>query len=191
MATKISAQSLERSNLTGNWGGLRDSISKGGISIQPRVTFFQQNFVKGAGSNNSEFAGKADMKISINGAKIGLKRLTLVTQIEQNFGKSLNGSGGVVIPLNTATTFPGITGSNAFDISNAYFIYMDKKRKILFGKINAVELASGSLYSGGAGIDSFWNMNFSAPVSGITPAYIFGSVAHFLHKIAKVHIYVI
>ncbi len=186
VTTGIHAQNAELNKLTGNWGGARDSLSNSGITLQPRVTLFQQNFVKGTGQNNSVFAGKADLKIILNGGKIGIKRLTLITQIEQNFGESLNGAGGVAIPLNTATTFPGINGTNALDISSLYFIYQfGQKNSLLLGKINVIDLAASSLYSGGAGIDSFWNMNFAAPVSGITPAYIFGSVASIYTKALK------
>ncbi|EAQ42445.1 carbohydrate porin [Polaribacter sp. MED152] len=182
----LNAQKSEKDTSGNNFKGFRDKMSSNGISFQPRLTLFQQNFVKGTNSNNSVFAGKADLKIFFNGAKIGLKRLTLVTQLEQNFGQSLNGSGGVAIPLNTATTFPGISGANAFDVTSLYFIYQfGQKNTLLFGKINVIDLAASSLYSGGAGITSFWNMNFAAPVSGITPAYIFGTVASIHTKAFK------
>lgn len=179
-------QETSRKSLTGNWGGFRDTLVTKGISIKPRITFFQQNFVAGTGNKESIFAGKADLKMLINGTKIGLPKLTLVTQIEQNFGKSLNGSGGVVIPLNTATTFPGIKGEDAFDFTSLYFMYQfGKKNSLLLGKINVIDLASSSLYSGGAGISSFWNMNFAAPVSGITPAYIVGGIGTIYCKTLK------
>jgi porin len=179
-------QNNPREYLTGNWGGFRGSLAENGITLQPRITLFQHNFVKGTGPDKSVIAGKADMKVFINGSKIGLQRLTLVSQIEQNFGSSLNGSGGVAIPLNTATTFPGIRGANAFDVSSLYFLYQfGQKNSLFLGKINVIDLVASYVYSGGAGIDAFWDMNFTAPVSGITPAYILGSVASIYTRALK------
>jgi porin len=168
----------QKGQLTGNWGGARDSLQKNGLIIQPRLTLFQQNFVPGTGDNKSVFAGKADLMIKFNGQKLGLKKWTLVTHIEQNFGETLNQKGGVLIPSNTATTFPGLEGSKAFDISSLHLVHQFGKANVLmFGKINMVDVADGTRFSGGAGIDAFWNVNFAAPVSGILPPYMFGAIS--------------
>jgi porin len=168
----------QKGQLTGNWGGVRDSLQNGGLVIQPRLTLFQQNKVAGTGDNKSIFAGKADLMMKFNGLKLGLKRWTLVTHLEQNFGESLNLKGGILIPSNTATTFPGLKGSKSFDISSVHMVHQFGKANILmFGKINMVDVAADTRYSGGAGIDAFWNVNFAAPVSGILPPYMFGAIA--------------
>jgi len=88
----------QKGQLTGNWGGFRDSLQSGGLVIQPWLTLFQQNKVAGTGDNKSVFAGKADLMIKFNGHKLGLKRWTFVTHLEQNFGESLNQKGGILIP---------------------------------------------------------------------------------------------
>jgi porin len=168
----------QKGQLSGNWGGFRDSLQSAGLVVQPRLTLFQQNKVAGTGDNKSVFAGKADLMIKFNGLKLGLKRWTLVTHLEQNFGESLNQKGGILIPVNTATTFPGLKGSKSFDFSSVHLIHQFGKANILmFGKINMVDVAVDTRYSGGAGIDAFWNVNFAAPVSGILPPYIFGAIA--------------
>lgn len=164
--------------MTGNWGGLRDSLQKNGLSIQPRLSLFQQNFVASNGDHKSVFAGKADVMVKFNGQKLGLKKWTLVTHLEQNFGESLNQKGGVLIPSNTAITFPGLKGNKAFDISSLHMVHQIGKANVLmFGKINMVDVADGTRFSGGAGIDAFWNINFAAPVSGILPPYMLGAIS--------------
>jgi len=76
-----SSYSQEKRNyLTGQWGGVRDSLQKNGITIKPRITFFNQNFVAGEGDNKSVFAGKADLDVKLNGRKIGLPRWTLAVK---------------------------------------------------------------------------------------------------------------
>ncbi len=175
-----------KSSLTGDWGGARDSLKMNGLVIEPRLTFFQHNYVAGEGDNESIFSGKADIMIKYNGVKLGLKRWTLVTHLEQNFGKSLNGKGGTLIPNNIATTFPGLDGSDASDITSLHLVYQFGKANVLMiGKINMVDIAGGTRFSGGAGIDALWNVNFAGPVSGITPPYMMGAISTIKTKALK------
>ncbi|MBO0322274.1 carbohydrate porin [Muricauda sp. CAU 1633] len=175
----LSAQDItQRNYLLGNWNGLRDSLEAKGLYIQPRVTVFNQNFVSGEGSNKSVFNGKTQLDVKFNGKTLGLNRWTLVTKAEYNFGNALDGSGQVLIPKNTAITFPGFESGERFDISNVYLVYGWKPgNQVVFGKINMVDMAAGTKFSGGAGLDAFWNLGFAAPVSGITPPYLFGAIA--------------
>ena len=164
--------------LSGNWNGARDSLKSNGISISPRITFFNHNFVSGTGDKESVFNGKAELGVNFNGKEIGLSRWTLVTKAEYNFGDALFLTGNTLIPNNTAITFPGYTDGDRFDLSSVFLIYSwTEGSQVLFGKINMVDLAAGTRFSGGAGIDAFWNLGFAAPASGITPPYILGAVA--------------
>lgn len=162
-----------RQTLTGNWGGARESLAKDGIILQPRVTGFYQV----SDADKWEFATKLDMKAYFNGAKIGLSKFTLAAQIEENLGQSLNNRGGTVLPVNTAMAFPGIKGSDRFDVSSLYMIYSPSRAlNILLGKINLVELVSTTRFHGGAGIDGFMHIGQLAPPDGVTPPYMLGTV---------------
>src|SRR5262245_27953752 len=94
----------QRQFLTGNWDGARDSLAKNGISFRPRVTMFYQ----GTDRDAAEFSGKAELLAIFNGRKIGLPKWTLVAQLDQNFGNSINGSGGVLMPQNMPNFLPGM-----------------------------------------------------------------------------------
>ncbi|WP_310377708.1 carbohydrate porin [Flavobacterium sp.] len=184
--TATKKPSTTRSSLTGDWGGARESLKMNGLVIEPRVTFFQHNYVAGEGYNESVFSGKADLMIKFNGVKLGLKRWTLITHLEQNFGKSLNGKGGTLIPNNIATTFPGLDGNESFDITSLHLVYQfGKANALMIGKINMVDIAAGTRFSGGAGIDALWNVNFPGPVSGITPPYMLGAITSIKTKALK------
>lgn len=144
-------KSEDRTTLTGNWGGIRDTLETSGIHIDPRLTVFNQNFVAGEGKNESDFNGKAQVGITVNGAKLGLEKWTMVTKAEYNFGDGLPSSGNVLIPKNTAITFPGFESGERFDLSSLFFIYnWSESSQLLFGKINMIDLAAGTDYSGGA-----------------------------------------
>ena len=96
---------------------------------------------------------------------------------EYNFGESINGAGGVLSPVNTALLFPGMEDADAFDLSSVYFQQQfGDSISLLFGKINMMDIASKKQFAGGAGIDSFWNLAFAAPPTGVVPPYLFGAL---------------
>jgi hypothetical protein len=68
-------------------------------------------------------------------------------------------------------------GSDAFDLSSVYFTqHFSKSVTLLVGKINMMDIAAVKPFMGGAGIDSFWNLTFAAPPSGLVPPYLFGAL---------------
>lgn len=178
------AQNIQE-NFTGNWKGVRDSLESNGLSISPRLTFFYQNYLSDFENDESVFSGKVGLEINFNGKKMGLKRWTLISKTEHNFGNSLSGKGYTLLPQNTAMIFPGARGGNYFDISSLYLQYHYEKNVLLFGKINMIDLAGSTRYSGGSGLDTFWNLAFVAPPSGITPPYIFGAISVLNSKLFK------
>jgi porin len=54
--------------------------------------------------------------------------------------------------------------------------HLSKSSTVLFGKINMMDVAARTPFKGGAGIDSFWNLTFVAPPSGLVPPYLFGAL---------------
>ncbi|MEK8180811.1 carbohydrate porin [Flavobacterium buctense] len=167
-----------QSNLTGDWLGARPWLSDNGITILPRITSFYEGMSSGDGDKKFEFSGKADVQIIFNGEKLGLwKGLKIITHSELNYGQSTIGYGGVLLPKNTALAFPGMNGSDYFDISSLFISQsVGSNKTLMVGKINMVDIASGTRFSGGAGIDNFLNVAFAAPPSGLVPPYIFGSL---------------
>jgi porin len=102
---------------------------------------------------------------------------SVTVHAEYNYGKSVNGLGGVVSVPNTALLFPGLEGADAFDLSSLYFQQkFNDSVTLLFGKINMIDLAGMKPFSGGSGINSFWNLTFAAPPSGAVPPYLFGTL---------------
>ncbi len=126
-----------------------------------------------------EFGGKADIMLNADLNKLGLwKGFSMTVHGEYNFGKSVNGRGGTIAPVNTALYFPGIEGTDRTDLSSVYFgqTFGDSV-SVLFGKINIIDLAGSRPFAGGAGIDSFWNVVFTAPPSGTVPPYLLGALS--------------
>ena len=170
---------LERDTLTGDCAGRRTSLEEEyGISLAPRLTQFYQGLSAGDGDHDFEYGGKADLMLNADLSKLGFwKGFSVTVHAEQNYGDSVTGAGGTLIPPNTALLFPGIEGSDAFDMSSLYFQQMfGNSASLLFGKINMMDIAARTPFKGGAGIDSFWNLTFVAPPSGLVPPYLFGAL---------------
>jgi hypothetical protein len=63
---------LNRSTLTGNWGGARDDLAASGITIRPSVTQFYQGPIAGNTGHDFVYGGKAEGILDIDFAKLGL-----------------------------------------------------------------------------------------------------------------------
>lgn len=169
---------LERDTVTGDWGGLRTRLKEHGITLAPRLTQFYQGMTAGDGDHDFKYGGKVDVMLNADLSKLGFwDGFSLTVHGEYNYGSSVNGLGGVVSPPNTALLFPGLEGADAFDLSSFYFQQkFDDSVTLLFGKINMIDLAGMKPFSGGSGINSFWNLTFAAPPSGAVPPYLFGAL---------------
>lgn len=165
--------------LTGDWGGRRTLLKEEyGITLAPRLTQFYQGLSAGDGDHDFEYGGKVDLLLNADLSKLGFwKGFSLTVHAEYNYGESVTGAGGTLVPPNTALVFPGMEGSDAFDLSSVYFTqHFSKSVSLLFGKINMMDIAARTPFKGGAGIDSFWNLTFVAPPSGLVPPYLFGAL---------------
>jgi porin len=167
-----------RDTLSGDWGGARSALKERGVVVKPRLTQFVQGLSAGDGEHGTEYGGKADLVVAANLGKLGFwQGLSMTLQAEYNFGRNVNGRGGVLIPVNAALNAPGMEGSDAFDLSSAYFRQdFSDDVSLIFGKINMIELVSAKPFMGGAGIDTFWNQSFVATPTGTVPPYLFGAL---------------
>jgi porin len=167
---------LERDTLTGDWGGGRTWLGSHGITLKPRLTQFVQGMTAGEGDHGFEYGAKLDLLLKADFSKLGLwDGFSMTVHLEYNFGKSVNGRGGTIAPVNTALVVPGMEGGDAFDLSSVYLGQrFGDSFALLVGKINTIDLGSRRAFAGGAGIDSFWNLFLAAPPTGVLPPAILG-----------------
>jgi porin len=171
---------LTRSMLTGDWGGGRTWIEEHGITLKPRFTQYYQGLASGKGEadDTAEYGNKLDVTLSADLGTLGLwNGLSMTVHAEYNAGAYVNLQGGTLMPINTAMMFPGIKGSNAFDVTNAAFKQTFSNRSsLMIGKISIVDYCDKKPFHGGVGIDAFWNIVFAAPPSGTVPVAFFGGI---------------
>jgi len=137
---------------------------------------FYQGMVSGNSNNDFEFGSKFAVTTIFNGEKLGLwKGFFTLARMEYNMGHSANNRGGTAFPVNAAMAYPGIEGADRWDM-NIYFIqFLSKTDKIVFGKINNLDLGNFSSFSGGLGMRHFMNNAFVGPPNGISVPYVFGA----------------
>ncbi len=143
------------------------------------MTQFYQGLAAGDGDTGYEYGGKADLLVTADLSRLGFwDGLSMTLHGEYNFGDSVNGRGGVLIPVNAALNFPGIEGADAHDLSSLYFVQeFGDSSTVVFGKINMIDIVAGKRpFLGGAGIDAFWNLTFVAPPTGTVPPYLLGAL---------------
>ena len=169
---------LERDTLTEDWGGYRTWLKGHGITLKPRLTQYYQGMTSGDGDHDFEYGGKADLLLNTDLGKLGFWHgFSMTVHGEYNFGDSVNGRGGAIAPVNTGLYFPGIEGADRFDLSSVYLGQsFGDPVSLVIGKINIVDIAASRPFAGGAGVDSFWNIVFTAPPSGTVPPYLFGAL---------------
>lgn len=169
-----------REYLTGDWGGGRSALASRGVTLGLDVTGFYQGLLKGAGDDEFETGGRADLLFNVDTGKLGLwPGGGLHTHVEYRFGPLSASRGGALFPVNTGMVLPAgekeeIVASSLY-ISQAF----GKSVKLLAGKINAVDLLASDPFFGGWGTQRFMDIAFVAPPSGVLPPVIMGGLLSF------------
>jgi porin len=172
---------LDRSTLTGNWGGTRDALATRGITITPSFIQFYQGPTTGNTAHEFYYGGKADAFLSIDGAKLGLwEGFGVQVKGEYNFGKTPGEVGGLTLPNNTAMYAPYQNKAGG-DLTSVFFSQrFGSNATLLAGKINIIDLySSAQRFNGGRGIERFQHMAFAAPPSGTLPVALFGAIGSY------------
>jgi porin len=153
-----------REKLTGNWGGLRTDLADHGIKLDFRLTQYYQGIVSGGKNSTSEYGGKIDYILNIDGHKLGLwEGLFVNMHVETQFGLSINGDAGAFSLPNTSMLFPlpdeHETGITQLLVTQA----LSKNFALIAGKISVVDFYSMLYPHSGGGVDGFMNINVFAP----------------------------
>jgi porin len=168
---------LEHKTLTGDWFGAGAPLRDQGLSLSASATHFYQGLASGDGPHLWQSGSKVDLFFHADGSGFGTwPGFGLHSHLEFNSGQSASPAGGAVLPNNLALTFPG-ANAPLVDLSLYASQRIGDAVTVMFGKINAVDLyAAGREFSGGRGVDLFQHLQFTAPISGITPPMIFGGI---------------
>ncbi len=174
----VQSQSIwQRSQLTGDWGGVRSQLQKKGVTFNFEWTQFYQGLAAGTGSKSFDYGGRLDALIDLDTGKLGLwKGGGFHTHLEYRYGYLSAFRGGALLPVNTGEVLP-LSSPDTVVATSLYFSQQFGRRaSLLIGKINGPDLSAGDLFFGGWGNHRFMNLAFAAPTNGVTPPVFFGGV---------------
>lgn len=178
-ASSLSTQSgpVTRARLLAYPGGPLDGLREAGIDLKGSVALNYQGLTEGSGAKDWRGGGKVDLWITLDGERLGLwQGFSIAVHPEINFGSSVNNVGaGILIPPNTMLAFPTLGGSDT-ELSVVLNQTFGDSTNISFGKFNLMDIATRTPIMGGGGLETFMNVAIAAPISGVTPPYLFGII---------------
>lgn len=169
---------LDRVRFLDGPGGPREQLRERGIELDGNLTQFYQGVVSGDGDRDWQYGGKFDLLANVDGGKIGLwKGLSLNVHQEWLYGEDANRQGdGSLIPLDTGLAFPAL-GGHERETAVVLTETLGERFSISLGKFNLLDMAAKTPLVGGGGLETFMNTAIAAPISGVTPAYLLGTIA--------------
>jgi porin len=166
---------LNRSTLTGDWGGARNELAAKGVTIDLGLTQVEQGVVGGGKNSTWEYGGRGDITVNADSQKLGWWPGGFMNlEVEGNFSNSVNGNTGALMPVNTSQLFPE-AGSDNFNVSALNFTqFLSQNFGVSLGKLATLTPTSGDMneFAHGKGDTQFMNMAFNInPVALLTVPY--------------------
>jgi len=162
--TTYSGDFWSRLTLTGDWGGVRNDLSKKGVTINLDLTQIGQGDIKGGKEIGWGYGGRGDLTINLDTQKLGWWPGGFFNaEVEGNFGKGVNLKTGTLTPVNTNQLFP-TAGSDQLNISAVNFTqFLSRYVGVSVGKFATVTSDSGDMneFAHGKGDTQFFNLAFN------------------------------
>ena len=173
-APDYSGNFLNRSTMTGDWGGMRNDLAKKGITFDFSLTQTEVGVVKGGLNNAAEYGGRGDFYMNLDTGKAGLWRGGFfMIEGEVNWGNGANPNVGALLPVNTNQVFPvpGKPGSAAIP-AVTFTQFLSPYFGVTAGKYNVTAADDNEFAHGkyGKGDTQFMNTAFN-----FIPAALFTS----------------
>ncbi len=155
-----------RPALTGDWGGLRQQWAEKGVTF--RFNWYQavQGIVDGGSDNRWAYGTNLDLYADLDLDRMGVIPGGLVAfRAQSRFGESVNGNTGLLLPVNTYSSFPFTDPPDEnvpFSITELnYTQFLSEQFALLVGKITTMKNANE--FAGGEGRTQFMNLQFLFP----------------------------
>ena len=158
---------MTRSTLSGDWGGLRNELAAKGVTFDMSLTQSAQGIVHGGKDNGWQYGGgRGDIILNLDTQKLGLWPggfLNVEAEgnftPQDNFSKSINGSAGALMPVNSSQLYPMPAGDN-FNLPALNFTqFLSPYFGLTLGKYATLTANSGDMneFAHGKGDTQFMN----------------------------------
>jgi porin len=174
-ANPYSGNFWSRSTLTGDWGGVRNDLAKKGVTFDLSWTQTYQGIVNGGKEQDWKYGGRGDLTINLDTQKLGLWPGGFFTaEVEGNYGESVNGQTGALMPVNSNQIYPTPASSNLNVPAVNFTQFLSPYFGLTLGKYATLTSTSGDMneFAHGKGDTQFMNMalNFN-PIFVLTVPY--------------------
>jgi porin len=162
-----------RPKLTGDWGGLREELRNHGITFDVSATTYFQGIASGGLEEGSEFGGRNDYWLNLDGQKAGLwPGFFMTLHGETVYRESVNPESGAVVPVNIGRAHPAFSGSETALTALRFTQALSENFVLYAGKINTIDNVQQP-FMPGRGLDAgFMNAAFVwNPILGRTMNY--------------------
>ncbi|HTI50506.1 MAG TPA: carbohydrate porin [Planctomycetaceae bacterium] len=146
-----------RTQLTGDWDGVRDDLAENGLTFLGDITQYYQGVTSGGLARQFEYGGRGDYLIDVDSRKIGLwEDGHLDLRGETRLGQDCNGIDGAVSPSNFAMALP-LPNQNVTALTGVQYTHdLSENLSIFFGKLNLLD-GTPDRYARGMRLNYFWN----------------------------------
>ena len=155
---------FSRTTLTGDWAGVRNDLSRKGVTVDLNLTQVEQGVVNGGLNSSWKYGGRGDLTVTIDTGKLGLWSGGFLTaELEGNFGHGINGSNGGLAPVNNNQMFP-MAGMDQLNLPALNFTQFPSFLSDYFGvAVGKFDTTSGdnNEFAHGKGDTQFVNLAFN------------------------------
>lgn len=161
-----------RSQLSGDWLGLRDGLAAHGVTFLGDITQYYQGVTTGGREQQFRYGGRGDYLLDLDSGKLGLwqgGRLDL--RGETRLGQDCNSIDGSVAPSNFAMALPR-PNTDVTALTGVQFTQdVSENLSVFFGKLNILD-GTPAAYAQGRRLGYFWN---GALLNNLTRIYLLPS----------------
>jgi porin len=153
-----------RARLTGDWGGVRDEMSKKGVLLDANMLLLPGGVVSGGIETDAEFWGNVDYSLNLDTGKMGLWPGGFFKfQGVSSFGNTLQDPSGAFIPLNVASLYPTFNEGSSGLMQASYTQFLSHQFGITMGKMNLFDFTPAEFY--GDYRTQFMNTGLNLPLA--------------------------
>jgi carbohydrate-selective porin OprB len=112
---------MERTQLTGDWGGRRNALAERGVVVDSSLTQFYQGVTSGGAEQTFRYGAKMDLILDFDTEKMGLWKggNVFAHAVSWNFGQNSNADATFVAPVNGNLLYP--TTEPSFAVSSLWY----------------------------------------------------------------------
>jgi porin len=153
-----------RPRLTGDWGGVRDELGKKGVELDVDALVTPMDVMSGGRSGGGESWGNIDYTLNVDTQKLGWwPGGFFLVSADTGFGTNLQAKSGAIVPVNTASLFPG-SNDRTTALTNATVMqFLSETFGVVIGKINTLTANKQEFY--GDYNSQFLNAAFAFPMT--------------------------